>query len=626
MSARALSEAASLYMQRGAASSQQFVGWAAQVAGMYECTQSLVPLLFRLATSILTHAVRNSERQADRRQAAGGAVSAASGRRLRAAAAAGAAGQPGSPLDVEPTLVLAGFYIEEIAGVRQLLDEIGAAEVKVVPTTPERLYRPLGEVLATPEPQWDQPVPDDWQAGGGWGQQPMVLMAGLDQQESNILLDLLEESVSASLCPAYATPENLGAPLGEVLAAGLKLWRQSSGGSGGGAAATGAAAAGTAGGGAAAAAAEAAASDAAEGVQFIGELPPLEELLAQPAGQADASAESSSGGSSASSSKADAAASSSSAGAATSASSSSVAKARQLSMSAAPEVVQAEFRERPAAAAAAEEDVQEEEGGVPLDLIDAIATGSEPRGPPAATAAQATSAAPAEEASMSSEELLAAARAALGLGSADLQRLVDETAAKAAPATGVPFVPGGDAAGSSSASSGFPGAASPAAAAAAAAPAPSVRPAPPKGSGSSSPKPWETAAGAAAVSGASAAAGTASKGFGRPAPPSRKAAKAARRTAGSSSGNSAAVAGQPAAAAQAAPGTSQGAAAADARQQPEQGGQQQGEQQPEEGRVLPPTDQFVLSRAQLKEVTAQHGLDYEQLLAGLKQRGIELTD
>lgn len=27
------------------------------------------------------------------------------------------------------TLVLAGFYIEEIAGVRQLLDEIGAAEV-----------------------------------------------------------------------------------------------------------------------------------------------------------------------------------------------------------------------------------------------------------------------------------------------------------------------------------------------------------------------------------------------------------------------------------------------------------------------------------------------------------------
>lgn len=29
-------------------------------------------------------------------------------------------------------------------------------------------------------PQWDQPVPDDWQAGGGWGQQPIVLMAGLE--------------------------------------------------------------------------------------------------------------------------------------------------------------------------------------------------------------------------------------------------------------------------------------------------------------------------------------------------------------------------------------------------------------------------------------------------------------
>ncbi len=28
------------------------------------------------------------------------------------------------------TVVLAGFYIEEIAGVRQLLDQIGAAEVR----------------------------------------------------------------------------------------------------------------------------------------------------------------------------------------------------------------------------------------------------------------------------------------------------------------------------------------------------------------------------------------------------------------------------------------------------------------------------------------------------------------
>lgn len=102
-------------------------------------------------------------------------------------------------------------------------------QVKVVPTTPERLHRPLGQVLATPEPrvrnrwkvvpplmcappvigytlgwgcmhlwqcirwltpvlsagplvclQWDQPVPGDWEAGGGWGQQPTVLMAGLE--------------------------------------------------------------------------------------------------------------------------------------------------------------------------------------------------------------------------------------------------------------------------------------------------------------------------------------------------------------------------------------------------------------------------------------------------------------
>ena len=200
-----------------------------------------------------------------------------------------------SPLQ---TVVLAGFYVEEIAGVRQLLDQMGAAEVrdrervrlfcrhaplveqqgvpagqtachrrlcgslavalrpqprwhaavlrgpaqvKLVPATPARLHLPLAEVLASPEPQascksaavccaaaacccmggrcgaqrlraaleaawphparqplqccrsrspalprccprpqWDQPVPQDWLAGGGWGQQPMVLMAGLE--------------------------------------------------------------------------------------------------------------------------------------------------------------------------------------------------------------------------------------------------------------------------------------------------------------------------------------------------------------------------------------------------------------------------------------------------------------
>lgn len=46
----------------------------------------------------------------------------------------------------------------------------------------------------------------------------------------------------------------------------------------------------------------------------------------------------------------------------------------------------------------------------------------------------------------------------------------------------------------------------------------------------------------------------------------------------------------------------------------------------EGGATLPPVDQFVLSASQLKAVTEKHGLDYEELLAGLEQRGIKLVD
>lgn len=42
----------------------------------------------------------------------------------------------------------------------------------------------VSPLLSPPSPsslsQWDQPVPPDWQHGGGWGQQRMVLIAGLE--------------------------------------------------------------------------------------------------------------------------------------------------------------------------------------------------------------------------------------------------------------------------------------------------------------------------------------------------------------------------------------------------------------------------------------------------------------
>ena len=80
---------------------------------------------------------------------------------------------------LQPTLVLAGFYIEELATVRQLLDEVGGNEVRVIPSTPALLAAPVHEAMAAAEPRWDQPVPPDWLHGGGWGQQRMILASGL---------------------------------------------------------------------------------------------------------------------------------------------------------------------------------------------------------------------------------------------------------------------------------------------------------------------------------------------------------------------------------------------------------------------------------------------------------------
>ena len=77
-------------------------------------------------------------------------------------------------------LVLAGFYIEELATVRELLDQVGWQAVRVIPTTPPMLTQPLHQALRAPEPRWDQPVPPNWLHGGGWGQQRMLLMAGLE--------------------------------------------------------------------------------------------------------------------------------------------------------------------------------------------------------------------------------------------------------------------------------------------------------------------------------------------------------------------------------------------------------------------------------------------------------------
>lgn len=74
-----------------------------------------------------------------------------------------------------PTIILAGFYLEELPAIRQLLDAAGGHNITLVPSMPWLLDLPLHRALAEGEPQWDQPMPQTWVQGGGWGQRRVAL-------------------------------------------------------------------------------------------------------------------------------------------------------------------------------------------------------------------------------------------------------------------------------------------------------------------------------------------------------------------------------------------------------------------------------------------------------------------
>ena len=378
---------------------------------------------------------------------------------------------------------------------------------------------------------------------------------------ARILLDLLDEAEMPEVVPAYATRGNAGAPLGDVLAAALRDWRRS--------------------GGSASAAAELADGNAAAaGVPFVDALPPVEEVVPEALLQPGSSAPDGSG--------------------------EQQQQQQQPAYSNGPEVLEAEFEERPPEQPADAATAPQLDAGVPLDLIDALASGVDPVAPSTSSAC----ATPRPWGDEDADEALLAARAALGLDSADLQRLVDEAAAKAAQQLNVPFVEDRPAAADSGSQSGT---------AANAAAANAAR----KATASGSRKPWEAAAAQATPGGSSAstdpgasASSAASKqGFGRGpavATPSRKAAKAAakRRSAASKLADSAAAA---------APAPAEQQAEPQQAQQAQRAGE-------EEARVLPPVDQFVLSKSQLRQVTEKHGLNFEEVLTGLAERGIPMAD
>jgi hypothetical protein len=255
--------------------------------------------------------------------------------------------------------------------------------------------------------------------------------------------------------------------------------------------------------------------------------------------------------------------------------------------------------ERPAAAA-----------DVPLDAIDLIAAGGSLDGADPRLGREQDE----EEQGLEydSEEVLAAARAALGLDSVELQRLVDDAAAKAAQAMSVPFMSSNsDTAPAGTATSAYK---------------------PTTSSGSR--KPWEAASPAPDSPAAPTHGGVtqaASKGFAPPAQQvSRKQAKAMRKEGPPSSSGSPerdGRAGKAAAAGSSTAGSALGvdAAAASQVESPEAEPPQSSSTAPG-GTTLPPVEQFVLSKAQLKTVTEKHGLDFEELLTGLQERGIPLSD
>lgn len=76
-------------------------------------------------------------------------------------------------------IIAAGFRLEEYAMLRYLLDGIDASHVKVLVADEQLLYSTLDDALATPEINWEEPRPENWIKGGGWGSSRVCLFSGL---------------------------------------------------------------------------------------------------------------------------------------------------------------------------------------------------------------------------------------------------------------------------------------------------------------------------------------------------------------------------------------------------------------------------------------------------------------
>ena len=131
-------------------------------------------------------------------------------------------GPPAGP----PALLLAGLRAEEAPKVRQLLDELGGHEVKVVLLGDEVVRsQTLAGALRTPEPDWGAPRPGTTPAGGGAGAPRVLLFSGLDSGERSVVVSALEARGLPRLAVASVTVANMSQPVGAVLAAAVETDR-----------------------------------------------------------------------------------------------------------------------------------------------------------------------------------------------------------------------------------------------------------------------------------------------------------------------------------------------------------------------------------------------------------------
>ena len=90
-----------------------------------------------------------------------------------------------------PTIILAGFYLEEIPVFRELLDAAGGQDITLLPCMPWLLDLSVDEALDEGEPQWDKPMPDTWVHGGGWGSRKVIIFNDIMYVLSHILYVIL---------------------------------------------------------------------------------------------------------------------------------------------------------------------------------------------------------------------------------------------------------------------------------------------------------------------------------------------------------------------------------------------------------------------------------------------------